>query len=149
MAFDPFFVVPDFNWTHNDFDGIQNRVDVLNTTVRIGAGARTREWTAAFYGGPMHQWSTKGLRFNIGGGDVPVDAEPKDAWSGVIGAFVGTWFTRYRPDEPGDHTQHLRRPTAMLTVEGGVGNRYGVLVSLRFEYDLFGPAPAEPRRLRS
>lgn len=56
------------------------------------------------------------------------DGRSHSAWSGVIGAFFGTWF--------GCDSKRVRRPTVMLTVEGGVGDRQGALVSLRYEYDV-------------
>jgi hypothetical protein len=78
----------------------------------------------------MYQSSTSDLsiRTNISPDYFEVDSEPKKAWSGVIGAFFGTWF--------GQDVDRVRRPTVMLTVEGGVGNRQGILASLRYEYDL-------------
>jgi hypothetical protein len=56
-----------------------------------------------------------------------VFAEPREAWSGVIGSYFGVVFA--------NNPRHEERPTLLLTVEGGVGNRQGVLVSLRYEYD--------------
>lgn len=130
LAFDPLFIVPDLNWTHNDFDDIENAVDIVNVTTRIGGALRTRFYNVGLYAGPMYQTATSDLtvRTSLSPTPVKIESEAKEAWSGVVGAFVGTWFAK-DPD-------HVRRPTIMLTVEGGVGNRQGVLVSLRYEYDL-------------
>lgn len=134
VSIDPFFVLPDFNWTYNEFDDVVDGVDVINATTRVGFGARTKRVNAGFYGGPMYQWTTRDqvarvyveeLKRRI---DVPVSSEPKDAWSGVVGGFLGIRISK-DPDEQD-------RPTLLLTVEGGVGNRQGVQVSLRYEYDL-------------
>jgi hypothetical protein len=121
---DPLFIVPDFNWTHNEFDGIENAVDVYNVTTRIGFGARTNEINWAVYGGPQFQRPTRSLTVN---GNA-VTSEPEDAWSGVVGALFGVRIAK----DPRD----LKRPTLLATVEGGVGNRHGVMFSLRYEYDL-------------
>lgn len=121
---DPLFIVPDFNWTHNEFDGIDNAVDVYNVTTRIGFGARTKVSNWAVYGGPQFQRPTRSLTVN----GFPVSSEPENAWSGVIGVLFGVRIA----EDPRD----LKRPTLLATLEGGVGNRHGVLFSLRYEYDL-------------
>ena len=126
---DPFFVLPDVNWTYNEFQGINNNVNTVNVTTRIGAGARTDLYNWGLYGGPMYQSSTRDLSVPLGGFNFAVQSEPRDAWSGVIGAFFGLRISR-------DPRAQLR-PTLLATVEGGVGNRQGVLVSLRYEYDPF------------
>lgn len=129
VTFDPFFVIPDFNWTHNEFDDIENVVNVINVTTRIGAGVRTDRFNWGLYAGPMYQSSTTDLRIQIASTSVRVNTEPKELWSGVIGSYFGVVFA--------DNPQHVLRPTLLLTVEGGVGNRQGVLASLRYEYDFF------------
>ena len=132
LTVDPFFVLPDFNWTHNDFDGIDTGVDVLNVTTRIGAGARTDRYNWGLYAGPMYQWSTPDLKIPTRSGVARVESVPENAWSGVVGAFFGLRLSDTMRDT------ELARPTVLATVEGGVGNRHGVLVSLRYEYDLPG-----------
>jgi hypothetical protein len=131
ITYDPFFLIPDFNWTHNEFDDISNTVHVFNLTTRIGAGARTDRYNWAFYAGPMYQSSTKDLIIKPLG-NLEVESEPEDAWSGVIGAVFGVRFPQDSKNLRGQE-----RPTMLLTMEGGVGNRPGILVSLRYEYDFF------------
>jgi len=126
VTLDPLFVLPDFNWTHNEFDGIDNDVNAYNLTIRIGGAMRTNYVHWGVYGGPQYQASTRELTVQYMSMPLVVDAEPKDAWSGVIGSFLGVTF---KQDE--------RRPDLLLSVEGGVGNRQGALVSLRYEYDVF------------
>lgn len=132
VAIDPLFVAPDFNWTYNDFQGIENGVTTSNLTVRIGTGGRTLRYSWALWAGPMYQSSTRDLDLRFGGSPVTVRSEPQGAWSGVIGAAFGL---RVAEDKRTQRTE--RRPTLMATIEGGVGNRQGVLVSLRYEFDPF------------
>jgi hypothetical protein len=130
VTLDPFFVLPDLNWTHNEFDDIENGIDVLNVTTRVGFGARTTRFNLGLYGGPMYQQVTE-LQYALvpeSPVPIPVETRPQDAWSGVVGAFLGMRISQ----NPGAQD----RPTLLLTVEGGVGNRESVLVSLRYEYDL-------------
>jgi hypothetical protein len=128
ITIDPLFIVPDFNWTYNEFQSIKNGVDVLNLTTRIGAGVRTDRYNWGLYAGPMYQSSTRDLMLHARGETIAVESEPKEAWSGVVGAFFGVRISQ-KP-------KAQLRPTLLATVEGGVGNRQGVLVSLRYEYDL-------------
>lgn len=126
LAIDPLFVVPDFNWTHNEFDDVDGTVDVYNLTTRIGSALRTDRLYWGVYGGPQYQASTEDQTIQVNSFSVDVEVEPKRAWSGVIGSFFGVIF------EKGE-----RRPDLLLTLEGGVGNRQGVLLSLRYEHNLF------------
>lgn len=126
------FVLPDFNWTHNEFEGIDNGIDIYNVTTRIGGQARTDTYSFGLYAGPMYQQSTQGL---VVGGNA-VSSVARDAWSGVVGAFFGVRLVG--GDDSLEQRRDLLRPTLLLTVEGGVGNRQGVLASLRYEYDLLG-----------
>lgn len=128
------FIVPDFNWTHNEFQDIRNTVDAYTVTTRIGAGMRTDRFNWALYGGPLYQSSTRNLTVRFPGGDVDATQEPEEAWSGVIGAIFGMRIS----DDPAAQ----ERPTLLFTLEGGVGNRQGVLVSLRYEYDFLNRAAA-------
>ncbi len=134
VAVDPLFILPDFNWTRNDFDGIANDVDVINVTTRIGFGARDRIFNGGIYGGPTYQSVTRDLLFSgFGPSPVLVQSSLKDSWSGVIGAFFGIRLSSDPKLE--------QRPTLLATVEGGVGNRQGVLITLRYEYDFLQSPP--------
>lgn len=128
ITIDPLFIIPDFNYTYNEFRDVRNSVDVLNFTTRVGAGARTDRYNWGLYGGPMYQASTRDLTIRAGGNNIAVESAPRDDLSGVIGAFFGVRISQ-KP-------KAQLRPTLLATVEGGVGNRQGVLLSLRYEYDL-------------
>lgn len=125
LTFDPLFVIPDFNWTHNEFDDVENTINVYNITTRIGAAVRTDRFSYGLYAGPQYQTSTEDLTVRAGGMLVDLEAEPKDAWSGVIGAVFRMNLTKQK------------RPELQLSVEGGVGNRQGIQLSLRYEHDFF------------
>jgi hypothetical protein len=123
FTFDPLFVIPDFNWTRNEFDGVDNAVNVYNLTTRIGAALRTVDFSWGLYAGPQYQSSTKDLTIRINSMPLGVKAEPKEAWSGVIGSVFGVYLEKQK------------RADVQMIVEGGVGNRQGVQVSLRYEHD--------------
>lgn len=126
---DPFFVLPDFNWTYNEFDGIENAVKTTNLTIRVGSGARFgKRYNVAFYGGPMYQDSTRNLDVVFAGTPLTIKAVPVSTWTGVVGGFLGVRF--------GEAPSTQKRPDVLVTLEGGIGNRTGVLLSLRYEYDL-------------
>jgi len=129
------FVVPDFNWTSSDLEGIDNDLDVYNVTVRIGGQARTDRYSFGMYAGPTYQNGTSRLLIN----GLAVSSEPTEAWSAVVGGFFGI---RLVGDDSAAGAEQRRidllRPTLLATIEGGIGNLEGVLVSLRYEYDLLG-----------
>lgn len=130
----PVFVVPDFNWTHNEFQGIDNSIEVVNVTTRIGTGGRTDTYNWAVWAGPAYQNSTSGL--SVSG--VHVSSEPTRDWSAVLGIAFGIRLVNADEENQLQRRRDLLRPTLLATIEGGAGNREGILVSLRYEYDLLG-----------
>jgi hypothetical protein len=125
----PAFIVPDFNWTHNEFQDVNNAVNIFNLTIRAGTAIKTGIYNWGFYGGPMYEALTEDLSVRTTMfGNVNVHSAPENAWSGVIGTYVGLRIAN-------EHPEDLPRPTVLLSIEGGVGNRESVLVSLRYEFD--------------
>lgn len=130
----PVFVVPDFNWTHNDFQGVDNGVEVVNVTTRIGTGGRTDTYNWAIWAGPAYQNGTSALTVS----GLHVSSEPTRSWSAVLGIAFGIRLVNADEDNQLQRRRDLLRPTLLATIEGGAGNREGILLSLRYEYDLLG-----------
>jgi len=114
--------IVDFNYTYNEYDDVKNGIDVYNVTTRAALlGGTSEKFGFGFWAGPAYQSVEPDQKISLGGQTVTVHVRPRERWNGVIGAVVKSVV-------PG-----LEMPLS-LTVEGGVGNRTQILVSLRGEF---------------
>lgn len=113
----------DFNYTYNDYEEVKNGINIVNFTTRAGVITRVVPIAVGIglWAGPTYQSVTRDQKIEFNGQTPTFRVRPKDRWNGIIGARL-------------DWLSPRNRVPISLTVEGGVGNRSQILVSLRYEW---------------